>query len=65
MSREQEIVQAKLTVLGMRGFWWVLDDLQKMKGPECEIIGLMKQLERNYLEQSKEKAKWEQKKLQL
>lgn len=47
-TREQDIIEAKADLFKHRAFWWVINDLQELKGPESDIISLVKQLKKRY-----------------
>jgi len=47
-TREQDINEAKADLFKHRAFWWVINDLQELKGPESDIISLIKQLQKRY-----------------
>lgn len=61
ITREQEIIKAKLDLFQHRAFWWFIEDLQEQKGPECDIksfVNVLKFLYHKKLE-NKDK-KWKQ-----
>jgi len=66
MSREEEVNKAKLAVFDVRGFWWVMQDLADLKGPECEIKQFLAELQKRYefiAQSSLEKPKYSQAKI--
>lgn len=66
MSREEEINKAKLAVFKERGFWWVMEDLADLKGPECEIRQFIIELQKRYeliVQNSLKKPKYSQAKI--
>lgn len=66
MTREEEINKAKLALFDMRGFWWVMEDLADLKGPECEIRQFIIELQKRYeliVQNSLKKPKYSQAKI--
>lgn len=47
-TREQDIIEAKASLFNHRAFWWVMNDLQELKGAESDILSLVKQLQKKY-----------------
>lgn len=47
-TREQDIIEAKASLFNHRAFWWVMNDLQELKGVESDILSLVKQLQKRY-----------------
>jgi len=47
-TREQDIIEAKADLFKHRAFWWVMNDLQELKGKESDIMSFVKQLQKRY-----------------
>ena len=64
MTRQEEILKAKLDLFNHRAFWWFIKDLQDKKGTESDIINITKSIELIYKSQIKsDKGKFKQGKI--